>query len=124
MVYPSTAGNNLIVSPYGNYTFILVEDYSFKGKISGVDYTIPKGFVSDGASIPRVLWSIFGGPFCPKNLEASVQHDYLIHLNLDSDSRDLQFYSTLVSKGTSKWKAKIMYLGVVAWSKLKSFLPK
>src|SRR5436305_14601973 len=46
-------------------------------------YTAPQGFVwlapvgsvVDGASIPRYLWSIIGGPLERKYLNASVLHD-------------------------------------------------
>jgi hypothetical protein len=30
---------------------------------AGVAWNAPEGFVTDGASIPRVFWSIVGGPF-------------------------------------------------------------
>jgi len=100
VAYPSTEGNNLIVSPNGN----------------------PEGFITDGASIPRIFWGVFGGPFCPKNLEASVQHDFLIYIGVDGSQRDLQFYSTLVDNNTDKWKARLMYIGVVVWRKVKTFL--
>ena len=122
MNYLNTTGSKLIVSPYGNYTFIVLEDYTFTNSVSGVTYTVPKNFITDGASIPRVFWSVFGGPFCPKNLEASIQHDFLISEGVPGSERDLQFYSVLVKNGTDKWKARIMYLGVVAWRKIKSFL--
>ena len=101
---------------------MVVQDYVFNSPILGQTFTIPKGFITDGASIPRIFWSVFGGPFCPKNLEASVQHDFLIHMRVDGSQRDLQFYSTLVDNNTDKWKARLMYIGVVVWRKVKTFL--
>jgi len=94
----------------------------FDSPILGQTFTIPEGFITDGASIPRVFWGVFGGPFCPKNLEASVQHDFLIRMGVDGSQRDLQFYSTLVDNNTDKWKARLMYIGVVVWRKVKTFL--
>lgn len=46
-----------------------------QGVIAG--HLIPKGFVFDGASIPRVLWSLLGGPFHPRVIDASCVHDKL-----------------------------------------------
>ena len=41
----------------------------------GIVWTAPAGSVVDGASIPRSLWSIMGGPFEGKYRNASVLHD-------------------------------------------------
>ena len=112
--------NKLTISPNGNYNYKVVQDYVFESL--GQVYTIPEGFITDGASIPRIFWGVFGGPFCPKNLEASVQHDFLIYIGVDGSQRDLQFYSTLVDNNTDKWKARLMYIGVVVWRKMKTFL--
>jgi len=114
--------NKLTISPSGNYNYKVVQDYVFDSPILGQTFTIPEGFITDGASIPRVFWGVFGGPFCPKNLEASVQHDFLIRMGVDGSQRDLQFYSTLVDNNTDKWKARLMYIGVVVWRKVKTFL--
>ena len=114
--------NKLTISPNGNYNYKVVQDYVFDSPVLGQAFTIPEGFITDGASIPRILWSVFGGPFCPKNLEASVQHDFLIHMGVGGPQRDLQFYSTLVDNNTDKWKARLMYIGVVVWRKVKTFL--
>lgn len=37
---------------------------------------VPKGFITDGATIPRVFWWIIP-PFKPKFLPAIIIHDYL-----------------------------------------------
>src|SRR5437899_7943597 len=41
----------------------------------GVVWIAPAGSVVDGASIPRSLWSLMGGPFEGKYRNASVLHD-------------------------------------------------
>ena len=122
MCHQLQSHNKLTISPNGNYNYKVVQDYVFDSPVLGQTFTIPKGFITDGASIPRIFWSVFGGPFCPKNLEASVQHDFLIYLGVDGSQRDLQFYSTLVDNNTDKWKARLMYIGVVVWRKVKTFL--
>jgi hypothetical protein len=42
----------------------------------GIKVTLPKGFTTDGASIPRLLWW-FGRPFDKKTRLPSFVHDYL-----------------------------------------------
>lgn len=39
--------------------------------------TVPNGFISDGASIPKFLWSIVGSPWSGKYTQAAVLHDWL-----------------------------------------------
>jgi hypothetical protein len=46
----------------------------------GVVHVIRTGFVSDGASIPRWLWSLVGGPLSGRYRRAALLHDWLYHL--------------------------------------------
>lgn len=39
--------------------------------------TVPKGFKTDGASIPRLFWFVGWRPFDGDTLQASIVHDYL-----------------------------------------------
>lgn len=43
---------------------------------TGSEFTAIADYIVDGASIPRVLWSVIGGPFSGNHLKASVVHDY------------------------------------------------
>ena len=45
--------NRPILKPVGKYQFELVENYRYR------DIVIPKGYITDGASVPRIFWSIF-----------------------------------------------------------------
>ncbi|MDR1451375.1 MAG: DUF1353 domain-containing protein, partial [Helicobacteraceae bacterium] len=45
--------NRLIITPIGKGRFKLVEPFSR----NGID--VPVGFVTDGASIPRIFWVAF-----------------------------------------------------------------
>jgi hypothetical protein len=51
----------------------VVEDYTVR--VLSEDLLIPKGFKTDLASVPRILWSVFP-PFGKYNT-AAVVHDYL-----------------------------------------------
>ena len=81
-------------------------------------YTDPQGFVwiapigsvVDGASIPRYLWSIMGGPFEGKYRNASVLHDvaYGEH-NRPWQECDRMFYYAMRCSGVSVAEAKTMF---------------
>ena len=46
--------------------------YTSKGQI-----VVPKGFESDGCSMPRFFWRLFGHPFDMQYLREAILHDYL-----------------------------------------------
>ncbi|HET7437502.1 MAG TPA: DUF1353 domain-containing protein [Thermoanaerobaculia bacterium] len=54
----------------------LEENFSFIEAPATV-WTAPAGFVFDGATIPRPLWSVFGDPFIGDYRRAAVIHDLL-----------------------------------------------
>jgi len=51
----------------------LTADYVVETSLGHI--TIPKGFVSDGASIPKALWW-YASPYDPGVREAAIIHDY------------------------------------------------
>jgi hypothetical protein len=76
----------------------------------GVLWIAPAGSVVDGASIPRVLWSLMGGPFEGKYRNASVLHD----VAYDQKTRpwklcDRMFYNAMRCSGVAATEAKTMY---------------
>jgi len=69
----------LPVSPYrrddGETVVVLYADmayYTSKGCI-----VVPKGFESDGCSMPRFFWRIVGHPFLMEYLREAILHDWL-----------------------------------------------
>ena len=76
----------------------------------GEVWVAPIGSVVDGASIPRYLWSVMGGPFEGKYRNASVLHDvaYGEH-NRPSWDCDRMFYNAMRCSGVSVGEAKTMY---------------
>lgn len=81
-------------------------------------YTVPAGFITDGASIPRFLWFIYGSPMdYPYSLSALL-HDYLYVLfatydkNPNSKLRKLAdeaFRDYSIQLGVSKFMAYTEY---------------
>lgn len=80
-----------------------------------IDFTVPAGFVSDGASIPSCLWLILGPPIRSNHLIPSVVHDYLCESATDYNERllgDAVFFKLLKDHDVPAWKRSLMYLGV------------
>jgi uncharacterized protein DUF1353 len=76
----------------------------------GEVWVAPIGSVVDGASLPRYLWSVMGGPFEGKYRNASVLHDvaYERH-NRPWWDCDRMFYNAMRCSGVSAVEAKTMY---------------
>ena len=53
----------------------LTEDLRFYSRIYNCEIVVPKGLVSDGASVPQIFWKIL--PPFGKYLESAVLHDWL-----------------------------------------------
>ena len=74
---------------------------------TGEYYIIPKGYKTDGASIPRYLWSAEGSPFTGKYRDAAVIHDYLC--SAENDAREEVKLNGFYKDGTS--------IAFVSWQK-------
>jgi hypothetical protein len=79
----------------------------------GVVWIAPSGSVVDGASIPRSLWSLMGGPFEGRYRNASVLHD----VSYDQHTKpwplcDQMFYNAMRCSGVGAVEAGTMYYGL------------
>ena len=76
----------------------------------GIAWVAPAGSTVNGASIPRSLWSLMGGPFEGKYRDASVLHDvsYEQHKRRWQDC-DRMFYNAMRCSGVSAVEAKTMF---------------
>ena len=67
--------DDLIVQPKGDGVYWTVhEPVSYQSDVLGITITIPNGYVTDGASIPKLFWNIVSpvGPY----FFSAVFHDY------------------------------------------------
>ena len=110
-----------ICTPYGNTEYIQLDDdwYFYE---NGVKVWIPKGYWSDGASIPTVFWWLIGDPFNPRFLGPAFMHDwrYLTHTTPRSVA-DEGLYQLCKKKTVPEWKCKCIWAavrtgGCFAWS--------
>lgn len=53
----------------------LMQQWTFE--IRGHWFSIPTGFQTDGASIPRLLWRVCGHPLAVPRVYAALMHDWL-----------------------------------------------
>lgn len=69
--------NNEKTIRLGNRLWVLCDDLVIS--INGKVYKVPKGFVTDGASCPRILWALcspVAGPFG----QGAILHDWLYNV--------------------------------------------
>lgn len=81
--------------------------------ISGNEIIVPKGFITDLASVPRFFWSIFP-PTKAIYVYPSILHDYLYQSPAFTTRRyaDDVFYSFLIERGASQTRALEFYYAV------------
>lgn len=97
--------------------WILLEDYQYK------DIMITAGFLTDLASIPRILWNIIA-PF-ELSTEAPVVHDFLYRNGglgkYTREQADQIFLELMAKEGVVWWKRHVAYRAVrlFAWGSWK-----
>ena len=99
-----------VTSPKRRY--VLDVNWLVEGR-AGIVHAIPKGFVTDGASIPRIFWFIVGGKYAPEVIGAATVHDYYYRTGIaERRTADDRFYNMLRDDGVSWWRAGLMYRAV------------
>ena len=75
-------------------------------------FSIPAGFITDFASIPRPLWSVIGHP-AGRYAQAAVLHDWLYRCGQVSRSRaDAIFREAMEVLGVPTWQRWAMWAAV------------
>lgn len=92
------------------------EEFIYKKEIY-----IPKGFITDGMSIPKWLQPIIGEPFEGNTLRAAIVHDYLCNSKSESQAFTHGIFREILKlDGVSAWRRNAAWLGVVAYNKLRN----
>lgn len=93
--------------------------YTLKERIrvrwQGRRLNVPKGFQSDGASVPRIFWRLVFPSSDTTALRAAFCHDYIYRTHPQGWTKaeaDQMFYDVLVRDGVPKWRAWLAYMGV------------
>jgi hypothetical protein len=100
--------SSVVISPLPEHKYILLEAYTYK------DVTVPVGFVTNGADIPRIFWSFYP-PNRSDYLPAVVVHDYLCSLG-EYEKADRYFKDILKALGTSEFDIFVLHGGVRFYS--------
>ena len=79
----------------------------------GKKWTAPKGYVVDGATIPKVFQEFIGTPYGGQYVLASVIHDVAYDKRLGTWKEVHQvFYDAMLASGVEPRKAALMYMAV------------
>jgi len=102
---------NIVIDNNGVKKAILQEDLMFY--VDNKMYRIPKGFASDGCSIPKSLRWLIGNPLGNEYIKASIIHDWLYYTHIfNRRQADIIFYKYLLDNGNCKYKSYIMFYTV------------
>lgn len=111
------------LTPYKDYSFQLTDP--FMVSIDSRLITIPRGFITDLASIPRFLWSFYS-PSETVTILPAVIHDYMYSCVTEYNryEADNIFYYALRENGMRKFKALKYYYAVrwFGWAHYKPIL--
>ena len=103
----------VVVKPFDKDRFEVVEKYEFELNVTkGI---IEKGYKTDGASIPRIFWSLYP-PYKSEYFTACVIHDWLCSKAMHEKSiknayklADLALKEAMLSLGVSKLTTYTFY---------------
>ena len=93
---------------------LMNEDLTYTDPTGQVWVTIP-GQIIDGASIPKPLWSLYGGPYEGQYRWASIFHDYVCDTYRSIEERkagDRMFKQACMCAGCDPVQAEALYAGV------------
>lgn len=103
--------NKPVIEPMpGEESWRLV--YDFYVQVAGLPFTVPAGFITDGASIPRFLWRLCGHPMSTSRLPIAIFHDYLYagSQSFPRKEADRVYRDGLIKPlGFPRWKAELEY---------------
>lgn len=84
--------------------------YQLLNNIECAGHHVPAGFVSDGATVPRIFWPIF--PPIGRYLKATLVHDYYLQKGIDRKTCDQHFKQCLIALNVEPWRVNAMYYAV------------
>ncbi|EME3314770.1 DUF1353 domain-containing protein [Campylobacter jejuni] len=116
----------VVIKPFDKDKFEVVENYKFDLNVTkGV---IEQGYKTDGASIPRIFWSLYP-PYKSEYFTACVIHDWLCSKAMHEKSiknayklADLALKEAMLSLGVSRFTTYTFYYWCKYYHILKCFL--
>jgi hypothetical protein len=103
----------LILRPLDDAPLMEVQQPFGYKDAGGTIWAVPEKALVDGASIPRIFWSILGGPWDGRYRNASVVHDWFCAVRIMPwQATHRMFYEAMLTSGTDAALAKTMFLAV------------
>lgn len=103
--------SRLIVDAYGGLPYVLTSPLIYESDTLKRTVTVPEGFRTDLASVPRILWNILPpmGSYSP----GAVVHDYLYqHNGVTRADADAALREAMGVCAVSRWARWVIYAGV------------
>jgi hypothetical protein len=95
-----------------NKSFMLLDDLQYRIGQTDIEIIVPRGFVTDFASVPRMLWS-FGLSPNGRFSKAAVVHDYLYWAQgCTREQADNLMMIAMKESGVGGVHAKLLHWGV------------
>lgn len=92
----------------------LIYEYVAPGALDSVTITVPKGFVTDLATIPRIFMPLL--PVNDRHRAAAALHDFLYHDQpVSRRLADAIFRAAMRDLAVPGWKRWVMWAGVRAF---------
>lgn len=103
-------GDDVLMELRGPLAFVRATRFATR---VGEHYPAHSGLIFDGASIPRFLWPIMGGPFEGDYRLAAIIHDQLCRDRcIPSPLVHRIFYEAMRASGVPGWRAWLMWAAV------------
>ena len=99
------------ISPQPHSKYLLLEDFTYR------NITVPKGYLTNGADIPRIFWSLVP-PNLSAILPAVILHDYLCDLQY-YEKADFIFESCLKDLDVKPYMVKVLSSSVRIYHKIR-----
>ena len=121
----SSFTDTLVVKKIDAHLWMVEREFTYHVGWEGNDekVTVPAGFRTDFASVPRGLWNIF--PPDGQYTQAAVLHDYLYYKQVYTRYKsDFIFYEAMGVLGVRGWVRSVMYCAVrscgwIPWNRMK-----
>lgn len=115
----SSFTNKLIVEPLDNGKYKIIKQFTYHvGQYpSDLKIVVPEGFVTDFASIPRILHIFF--PPHGKYTKAAIIHDFLYDTGSDKALSDKIFKEAMLVLSVPLWQANLFYHAVKLFGRPK-----
>ena len=106
--------------------YMLMKDFELKE----YNVLVPRSFLTDGASIPNIFWSLTYPPYHPCIIAGAVVHDWIfLNHQMSQDDANKLLHEIMTRNGANSIKSKMIYeglktFGAFAWKRSEQDIQK